>query len=204
MGALLEWRMGHSSADTAEDTIMRSSIISLIFLSVTTGRPQFEVLKSIVSEVVGDIEQVPYTVIQKFDGYEMRRYPSVNWVCSEATYKMGRDSKNNMFMKLFRYISGANVEQEKVDITIPVLTRMKMLENRMVNKEMCFYLNKAHQTNPPRGQDCEEPGAHRLRAHLRRLRQQGLGQHEGRQAVRLGAEEGWAGGGHRPVVHGQL
>ena len=35
-------------------------------------------------------------------GYEMRRYPSVNWVCSEATYKMGRDSENNMFMKLFR------------------------------------------------------------------------------------------------------
>ena len=48
-----------------------------------------------------------------------------------------------------RYISGANVEQEKVDMTIPVLTRMKMLENRMVNKEMCFYLNKAHQANPP-------------------------------------------------------
>merc|ERR1719206_710090 len=48
----------------------------------------------------------------------MRRYPSVNWVCSEATYKMGRDSENNMFMKLFRYISGANVEQEKVDMTI--------------------------------------------------------------------------------------
>merc|ERR1712122_474919 len=104
----------HSSADTAEDTIMRSSIISSILLSVTSARPQFEVLKSIVSEVVGDIEQVPYTVIQKFDGYEMRRYPSVNWVCSEATYKMGRDS-----------------------------------ENRMLNKEMCFYLNKAHQANPP-------------------------------------------------------
>ena len=32
----------------------------------------------------------------------MRRYASVNWVCSEATYKMGKDSENNMFMKLFR------------------------------------------------------------------------------------------------------
>merc|ERR1711962_443371 len=140
---------GDSSADTAKDTTMRSSIISFIFLSVTSARPQFEVLKSIVSEVVGDIEQVPYTVLQKFDGYEMMRYPSVNWVCSEATYKLERDSENNMFMKLFRYISGANMEQEKVDMTIPVLTRMKMLENRMVNKEMCFYLNKAHQANPP-------------------------------------------------------
>ena len=34
-------------------------------------------------------------------------------------------------------------------MTIPVLTRMKMLENRMTNKQMCFYLNKAHQANPP-------------------------------------------------------
>merc|ERR1712011_8077 len=131
----------HSSADTAEDTIMRSSIISSILLSVTSARPQFEVLKSIVNEVVGDIEQVPYTVIQEFDGYEMRRYPSVNWVCSEATYKMGRDSENNMFMKLFRYISGANVEQEKVDMTIPVLTKMKMLENRMRNKELTVFVH---------------------------------------------------------------
>ena len=46
---------------------MRSLIVSYILLSVTSARPQFEVLKSIVSEVVGDIEQVPYTVIQKFD-----------------------------------------------------------------------------------------------------------------------------------------
>ena len=33
-------------------------------------------------------------------------------------------------------------------MTIPVLTRIKMLENRMMNKQMCFYLNMAHQANP--------------------------------------------------------
>merc|ERR1712212_458557 len=92
--------MGHSSVGTAEDAIMRSSIVSFLLLGATLARPQFEVLKSVFSEVVGDIEQVPYTVLQKFDDYEMRRYPSVNWVCSEATYKMGKDSENNMFMKL--------------------------------------------------------------------------------------------------------
>ena len=59
---------------------MRSLIVSYILLSVTSARPQFEVLKSIVSEVVGDIEQVPYTVIQKFDvsffsGYFLMRNP---------------------------------------------------------------------------------------------------------------------------------
>merc|ERR1712215_641753 len=122
-------------------------------------------------------EKVPYTTLKQFDGYEMRQYPSVKWACTEATYKMekedseSRDSndfnlikmvqemmsgkgwknkpENKMFMKLFRYISGVNKEQEEVEMTVPVLSRMKMLADGMVNKQMCFYLNKKHQANPP-------------------------------------------------------
>ena len=48
-----------------------------------------------------------------------------------------------------RYISGVNKEQEEVEMTVPVLSRMKMLDDGMVNKQMCFYLNKKHQANPP-------------------------------------------------------
>merc|ERR1711955_82223 len=88
-------------------------------------------------EVNGDYQQVPYETIQKLDGYEERRYPSVKWACTEATYDVedaaeekGNDSEewslvkmmqmmtnkkswkkkpeNQMFMKLFRYISGVN------------------------------------------------------------------------------------------------
>ena len=50
---------------------------------------------------------------------------------------------------VFRYISGVNKEQEEVEMTVPVLSRMKMLADGMVNKQMCFYLNKKHQANPP-------------------------------------------------------
>merc|ERR1712007_80903 len=57
--------------------------------------------------------------------------------------------ENKMFMKLFRYISGVNKEQEEVEMTVPVLSRMKLLADGMVNKQMCFYLNKKHQANPP-------------------------------------------------------
>ena len=51
-----------------------------------------------------------------------------------------------------------NEEQEEVEMTVPVLARVKLLAgrmvnkemvNRMVNKQMCFYLNKKHQANPP-------------------------------------------------------
>ena len=57
-----------------------------------------------------------------------------------------------------RYISGVNEEQEEVEMTVPVLARVKLLAgrmvnkqmvNRMVNKQMCFYLNQKHQANPP-------------------------------------------------------
>merc|ERR1712222_9439 len=96
-------------------------------------------------------EKVPYTTLKQFDGYEMRLYPSVKWACTELTYE--RDRKNQpqskMFFKLFRYISGVNKEQEEVAMTAPVLTSMKLLEGNQITKEMCFYIEKKHQANPP-------------------------------------------------------
>merc|ERR1712243_413241 len=138
------------------EKIMKASVF-LLLLASASAAPQFEGLKNIFSslsgndepgEVNGDYEQVPYTTLKKFDGYEMRQYPSVKWVCTDVTYKMDKP-ENKMFMKLFRYISGVNKEQEEVEMTVPVLSRMKLLSEGMVNKQMCFYLNKKHQANPP-------------------------------------------------------
>merc|ERR1712012_1042542 len=116
-------------------------------------------------------EKGPYTTLKQFDGYEMRLYPSVKWACTELTYEREedeaaatlkalqeyssskRDRKNKpqykMFMKLFRYISGVNKEQEEVAMTAPVLSSLKLLANNQVTKEMCFYMEKKHQANPP-------------------------------------------------------
>merc|ERR1712107_524038 len=90
--------MGVSGTVTAAK-IMKASI-SFLFLASASSAPQFEGLKNIFSalsgddqpgEVNGDYEQVPYTTLKKFDGYEMRQYPSVKWVCTDVTYKMERD-----------------------------------------------------------------------------------------------------------------
>ena len=121
-------------------------------------------------------------------------------------------------------------------MTIPVLTRMKMLENRMVNKEMCFYLNKAHQANPP---SPTNPEVKIVRNQELTVFVHTFGGYANKDSVNLkegrrfaevlrqctvpcicrnhfnylskllhvfvkGTEEGWAGGGHRPVLHGQL
>merc|ERR1740137_204702 len=129
-------------------------------------------------EVNGDYQQVPYTTIQKFDDYEERVYPSVKRACTEMTYekteednekeeegsewnviKMMQEMMNKkswksrpsskMFMKLFRYISGVNKQTEEIEMTVPVLTRMILQEDNMINKQMCFYITKEHQANPP-------------------------------------------------------
>ena len=53
-----------------------------------------------------------------------------------------------MFMKLFGYISGANVGENEIKMTVPV--SMKMTGNKnSFEKEMCFYLDNKHQGNPP-------------------------------------------------------
>merc|ERR1711990_1051317 len=79
--------------------IMKASIFFLVLASASAA-PQFEGLKNIFSalsgddepgEVNGDYEQVPYTTLKKFDGYEMRQYPSVKWVCTDVTYKMEKE-----------------------------------------------------------------------------------------------------------------
>ena len=50
---------------------------------------------------------------------------------------------------MFRYISGMNQQSKAIEMTVPVLTRMILMEDNMINKQMCFYLNKKHQANPP-------------------------------------------------------
>merc|ERR1719483_1698057 len=93
-------------------------------------------------------EKVPYKTIQAFEGYEEREYPSVKWACTEETYESSRQP-SGMFMKLFRYISGGNKGQAKIEMTTPVLSKMTILEDNMINKQKCFYLEQKFQDNPP-------------------------------------------------------
>merc|ERR1711942_283885 len=159
-------------------------VLVLAVVGVVTPAPQLGALKGLLEslsgddspgEVNGDYQQVPYETLQKLDGYEERRYPSVKWACTEATYDdEGEDSEemslvkmmqmmtnkkswkkkpeNQMFMKLFRYISGVNKERQEIEMTVPVLSTMTPMEGKM-KKQMCFYLTKEAQKNPPQPED---------------------------------------------------
>merc|ERR1711878_40288 len=87
---------------------------------------------------VDDYENAPYEVIQTYNGYEERFYPSRFWVCTRS------ESNNGGFMKLFRYISGANARKQKIDMTVPM-----MMTHDEKGVEMCFYLTQSTQANAP-------------------------------------------------------
>merc|ERR1712024_88736 len=118
-------------------------------LALTQGRPQgiLNGISNLLTSAFGggsnagevdDYQNSPYEVIREYDGFEERFYPSRLWVCTRSS------SNNGGFMKLFRYISGDNSRNQKIDMTVPV-----MMTNDEKGQEMCFYLTNDSQGNPP-------------------------------------------------------
>ena len=99
--------------------------------------------------------------------YEIREYPASKWVCTEEVKNVDEDpyenwrsrfdndgrrammqisaeekrkgEKKGMFMKLFKYILGVNIEATEIEMTTPVTTkRTKMALNRE-KQQMCFW-----------------------------------------------------------------
>ena len=60
-------------------------------------------------------EEPTYEIVFVTDGYEVRRYQD-----RLAAQVSGSSATNSAFLKLFKYISGANTAAEKVAMTVPV------------------------------------------------------------------------------------
>lgn len=66
------------------------------------------------------VEHVPYTVVAKYPGFELRDYPSHALVSVDVPGDSSSSSSRG-FGPLFRYISGDNAASQPIAMTAPVL-----------------------------------------------------------------------------------
>jgi len=100
-------------------------------------------------------EAAPYQVVNSTKQYEERYYPARKWACTEKQGRDGEDISSGMFMKLFRYISGGNIQEQSIKMTIPVSTKVSRdtSSKTIITHRMCFYIGQIYQDNPPQPND---------------------------------------------------
>ena len=91
----------------------RRSILVITALSVTTV-----LTFGLNLTARGAYESAPYKVVRKDSEYEIREYPDL--VLAETDTRVASNGRDGSFMKLFRYISGANETNQKIAMTTPV------------------------------------------------------------------------------------
>jgi len=113
----------------------------------------------------GGYECAPYTILESQTEYQVRSYPERKWatvVFEKVGDRMGNNDlggiintdqpQNKSFMKLFRYISGANEPGSKISMTVPVSTRVTNTitdQGNVIKEEMGFYVPTEHQDSVP-------------------------------------------------------
>jgi hypothetical protein len=103
------------------------------------------------------IEEPTYTVIQKLgNNMEIRKYAPSKWVTTQVDVRASDVKNKMMFNNLFNYISGANSDKQKMDMTAPVVMSYVSKNNRTINKDsevtayMSFYIPSKFKNNTPK------------------------------------------------------
>lgn len=98
----------HDQAAVSHEHGHMAKLLWLTLIAVALG------LLLVVYTGSGAYETAPYTVDSSDGKYEIRKYPELK-VAATA-----KDSDNDSFMRLFRYIDGANEAKESISMTTPV------------------------------------------------------------------------------------
>ena len=88
-----------------------------------------------------------YEVTGKMDKYEIRSYQPSKWVGTVIRGDSYTQATDEAFHKLFDYISGANQQNEKIPMAVPVATKIVPLEGNMYNFTTLFFVPFAYQAN---------------------------------------------------------
>lgn len=73
-------------------------------------------------------ESAPYTVVEADGNLEIREYPDLVLASTEA--KFDARGSDGSFMRLFRYISGNNDSDQKIEMTTPVFMEPESPESK--------------------------------------------------------------------------
>ena len=87
-------------------------------------------------------ESAEYRVVASADSIEIREYPDLMLATTSMQFRSQGD--DGSFMRLFRYISGANEQQQKVAMTTPVFMER---ENGLAQGQMGFMVPKHYATD---------------------------------------------------------
>ena len=92
-------------------------------------------------------ESAPYKVVRTDAKFELRDYPSL--VVVETPMTASANSDDGSFMRLFRFITGANEAKQKIAMTTPVF-----MSGQDTNRTMAFVLPaKLNATTAPKPAD---------------------------------------------------
>lgn len=95
----------------------------------------------------GGYESAPYKVVRADGKFELRDYPSLAVV--ETPMAASGNSDDGSFMRLFRFITGANEAKQKIAMTTPVF-----MSGHDTNRTMAFVLPaKVNATTAPKPAD---------------------------------------------------
>jgi len=85
------------------------------------------------------LEGPRYQVVEAKEGYEIRNYPATFWAATEIKGKSLDNAGNEGFMRLFKYISGANEDKAKIDMTVPVLVTVKPGDGPFCKEDFVYH-----------------------------------------------------------------
>ncbi|XP_074645976.1 heme-binding protein 2-like [Tubulanus polymorphus] len=63
-----------------------------------------------------------FDVIESFNDYEEREYPTTRWISCTVTSKKYSDALSDGFWKCYRYIQGKNDQEKSFEVTLPVIS----------------------------------------------------------------------------------
>ena len=98
-----------------------------------------------------DLDCPRYTVIEKHDGYELRKYEASKWVGTTIASMNYSYAVQEGFFRLFDYISGQNKAKTKVPMAAPVAVKIVPGQGPACesNFTVLFFTPFAYQANTP-------------------------------------------------------